>query len=164
LNTEAGALAAIATVVTALIAWRALTATASDSRERSRPVVYAWFRVADHNDRAFDFAVRNYGQSAARDVKVTFDPPFSVEQRRERLAEIVAERWDKTMPFLPPGAEIKNLWWSSLSPSAEEKGARNALNTKREIRRDHPARWAVDEARFVVGLERFESRAANTDR
>lgn len=132
-HTEAGALAALAALATAFIAIRALRATAADSRERSRPVVFAWFRVAEHNDRAFDFVVKNYGPSAAHNVTLMFDPPFSEEQRKDRLTEIVAQRWDKAMPVFPPGAEMKNLWWSSRPPESGQKDARNALATPDEV-------------------------------
>lgn len=50
---------ALAAILTAAIAVIALSRTARDSHDRSRPVVLAYFRAAEHNDRAFDFVVRN---------------------------------------------------------------------------------------------------------
>lgn len=127
-------LSALAAIVTAVIAVIALNRTSRDSHDRSRPVVLAYFRAAEQNDRAFDFVVRNYGPSAARDVALTFDPPFNDEQRKDRMTEIVAQRWDKSMPLLPPGAEIKNLWWSTRpGPGGGEVGAHNALETPDEV-------------------------------
>ncbi|MFL0712282.1 MAG: hypothetical protein ACJLS2_06210 [Microcella pacifica] len=134
LTSEAGALAALAAIVTAVIAVIALRSTSADSRERSRPVVYAWFRQAEHNDRAFDFVVRNYGPSAARDVTLKFEPDLTTEQKADRLVEIIAERWERTLPVLPPGAEIKNLWWTTRpGHSGGEKGAHNGLATPDQV-------------------------------
>ena len=128
LTSGAGALAALAAIVTAVIAVIALRSTSADSRERSRPVVYAWFRQAEHNDRAFDFVVRNYGPSAAHDVTLRFAPDFTAEQKADRLVEIIAERWERTLPVLPgrsqtcpqsPGAGLVAPPSPFVSPPAE---------------------------------------------
>jgi hypothetical protein len=125
---EATPIVAVATVITALVAIFALRATASDSRERSRPVVLALFRLAPHDDKAFDLVVKNYGQSAARKVTVKFNPEFGEEPRKDRMTEILAQRFDATMPLLPPGVEVSNLWWSSRPEQGSTKTV-NALKT-----------------------------------
>lgn len=67
-------------------------------------------------------------------MELTFDPPFNGVQRKDRLTEIVAQRWDKSMPLLPPGAEISNLWWSTRpGPGVGNVGALNALETPDEV-------------------------------
>ncbi|HEY4226029.1 MAG TPA: hypothetical protein VGM70_09465 [Pseudolysinimonas sp.] len=87
----------------------------------------ALFRIAEHNDTAFDFVVRNYGQSAARNVKVTFDPPFGPDERQHRLTEILAQRYDDVIPLLPPSVEVPNLWWSGPPMT-------NTLKTPNKVR------------------------------
>jgi hypothetical protein len=120
LAAQAGPVAALATVLTAVIAVIALTSTARDSRDRSRPVVLALFRLAEHSDTAFDFVVRNYGQSAARKVKVDFKPDLDADARTQPTTKALAERFDARIPLLPPGAEVSNVYWS---------GKNNGTNT-----------------------------------
>lgn len=105
-------LVAIAALVTAIIAIFALRSTASDSRERSRPIVLAYFRLAPHNDSAFDLVLHNFGTSAACDITVKFSPEFGDESRKDGMVKSLAERYDKPIPLMPPGAEITNVWWS----------------------------------------------------
>lgn len=105
-------LVALAAVVTAIIAIFALRSTAADSRERSRPIVLAFFRLAQHNESAFDLVVRNYGTSSASDISVTFHPPFDDEARKDHMMNALAQRYDKPVPLMPPGSEITNVWWA----------------------------------------------------
>jgi hypothetical protein len=123
---------AVATVVTAIIAIFALRSTARDSRDRTRPVVLAQFRLAAHNDKAFDLIIRNYGQSSARDVEVKFDPPFGMDERKDRLTEILAQRYDKRIPILPPEVEVSNLWWTGR-PKPASTELMNALSTPENV-------------------------------
>ena len=102
----------LATAVTAIIAIVALRSTASDSRERSRPMVLAFFRKSPHNESAFDIVVHNYGTSSASDIEVRFDPPFTAEQRNNHMVNALAQRYEKLVPLLPPGSEITNVWWA----------------------------------------------------
>lgn len=115
---------ALATVLTAIIAIVALRSTASDSRERSRPIVLAFFRLAPHNDSAFDLVVHNYGTSAAADIDVTFDPPFGESERQDHMIDALAQRYEKRVPLLPPGSEITNVWWA-LDFAAPSGSGRN---------------------------------------
>lgn len=117
---QAGPLSALAAILTAVIAIVALTATARDSRERSRPVVMAMFRLAEHSDTSFDFVVRNYGPSAARDVEVKFDPPLDDEARKQSTTQALAERFDARIPLLPPEAEVSNVYWSGKNDGSNK--------------------------------------------
>jgi hypothetical protein len=113
------ALAAIATAVLAILALRS---TAKDSRERSRPVVLAYFRKSPNNDSAFDLVVHNYGPSTAFEVDVKFDPPFTVEQRQNHIVDSLAQRYEKMIPLMPPGSEITNVWWALDFTAANHSG------------------------------------------
>lgn len=65
LEGNAAVISALATVATAVIAVFALGSTARDSRERSRPMIFAMFREAEHSDSSFELVVKNFGLSAA---------------------------------------------------------------------------------------------------
>ncbi|MGB3910543.1 MAG: hypothetical protein WBL06_08750 [Pseudolysinimonas sp.] len=130
---QSNALVALAAIVTALIAGFALRATARDSQERSRPIVLASFRMAAHNDRAFDLVLHNYGASAASTISVRFDPDFTEEQKADRLTGILAERYAVPVPLLPPGSEIKNLWWTWRPGDSGSGGSQNALSTPDQV-------------------------------
>lgn len=124
-------LVALATVITAAIAIFALRSTANDSRERSRPIVLAFFRLAPNNDKAFDLVVRNYGTSAATDIDVRFDPPFGEEERKDHMVQALAERYDKRVPLMPPDSEITNVWWA-LDFTAPDRSGKNRYPTPDE--------------------------------
>lgn len=84
LKLNGAGLSALAAVVTAAIAVVALGHTASDSRDRSRPMMVAEFQLAVNNGAAIDLVVRNAGPSIARDVTVTFDPRLVVPDDGDR--------------------------------------------------------------------------------
>lgn len=130
-GSQQAVLVALAAVVTAIIAIFALRSTASDSRERSRPIVLAFFRKSPHNESAFDLVVHNYGTSAASDIDVEFDPPFTAEQRNDHMVKALAQRYDKPVPLMPPGAEITNVWWA-LDFSAPNGSGSNRYPTPDE--------------------------------
>lgn len=124
-------ISAFAAIITAVIAVIALASTARDSRERSRPLVMALFRMAEHSDTAFELIIRNYGTSAARDLHVSFDPPLSEKDRADDLTDTVAKRYDATIALLPPGSELTNTWWRGKNTGANELV--NGLNTPEEV-------------------------------
>lgn len=126
-------ISAFAAIVTAIIAVVALASTARDSRDRSRPLVMALFRESQHSDSSFELVVRNYGTSAARDLTVTFDPPFDDEQRADDLTGVLAERYGKSIPLLPPGSELTNIWWSGTSAGGGNELV-NHLRTPDEVK------------------------------
>lgn len=124
-------LVTLAAIFTAIIAIFALRSTASDSRERSRPIVLAFFRKSPHNESAFDLVVHNYGTSAASDIDVKFDPTFEEEQRKDHMVEALAQRYDKPVPLMPPGSEITNVWWA-LDFTAPNRSGKNRYPTPDE--------------------------------
>lgn len=131
IGTQQAILVALAAVITAIIAIFALRATASDSRERSRPIVLAFFRLATHNESAFDLVVHNFGSSAASDIDVSFDPPFDEDARKNHMVNTLAQRYEKRVPLLPPGSEITNVWWA-LDFTAPNGSGKNRYPTPDE--------------------------------
>jgi hypothetical protein len=133
LDPYVGVITALATVLTAAVAIVALGSTARDSRDRSRPLVFAMFREAEHSDTSFDLVVKNYGASGARDLVVKFDPPFTAEQRTDELTNFVARRYDQIIPILPPEGELTNTWWGGgMSPGAGNE-LTNRLSTPDKV-------------------------------
>ncbi|WP_336628279.1 MULTISPECIES: hypothetical protein [unclassified Microbacterium] len=120
ISAGATAVSAVFAVVTAIIAIVAISATARDSKERTRPVVIALFRQSQNSDTAFELVIRNYGASAARDLRVTFDPPLDAESRLEKNTGMLATRYDSSVPWLPPGSELTNTWWSGVNNGGPE--------------------------------------------
>ena len=133
LGPYAGVISALATAATAVIAIVALGSTARDSRERSRPMIFAMFREAEHSDSSFDLVVKNFGTSAARDLVVEFDPPLTEEERKDELTDFVAKRYDNPIPLLPPGSELTNTWWGGGITPGGGNEVTNQLNTPDEV-------------------------------
>jgi hypothetical protein len=120
INENGTGLGGIAAVVTAVIAVAALRSTARDSRDRSRPVVVPEFVMAEHSDSTIDLRVRNYGQTVADDLHVTFDPPLPALPPSARLVtRFLKQRYDRTIAHLSPGQELRNIWWSGEAKGDE---------------------------------------------
>jgi len=127
LNGNGAALSSFAAIVTAVVAVWALIAAVRDSHERSRPVVVAEFRLAAHNDEAFDLVVRNVGQSIARDVTVTFAPEIEAREDDARdLTSYLVERYADPISAIGPGQELTNVWWSGVA-----RGEDTLVNSER---------------------------------
>ena len=133
LEPYAALISALATVATAVIAILALGSTARDSRERSRPMIFAMFREANHSDSSFELVVKNFGLSAARGLRVEFDPPLSEDDRKEVLTDFIAKRYGNPIPLLPPGSELTNTWWGGgIAPDSGNELI-NRLSTPDEV-------------------------------
>ncbi|GMA31587.1 hypothetical protein [Litorihabitans aurantiacus] len=97
----AGASAAVAAV------W-ALFSAARDSRERSRPDVIVEYRIPPAGHDALLFVVRNVGVTAARNVRLTFDPSIAVVGAGQPVRAFVRDRYSEPIPVLGPGQELTN--------------------------------------------------------
>lgn len=120
INDNGTGLGGIAAVVTAVIAVAALRSTARDSRDRSRPVVVPEFVMAENSDSTIDLRLRNYGQTVADDLRVSFDPPLPQVLASERLVtRFLIQRYDRTIAHLSPGQEFRNIWWIGEAKGGE---------------------------------------------
>ena len=111
---------AIVAIITAILAIAALRSAARDSRERSRPLVYARFRESENSDSSYELVVVNSGQTAARDLLVTFSPPIDETALNDKLVKMIAERYESPIGVLPPGGELTNVWWSGSNQGGNE--------------------------------------------
>ena len=118
LSLNGGGLSALAAVVTAVIAIIALDHTARDSRERSRPMMVAEFRLAEHNDASIDFVLRNAGPSIARGVTVEFQPALEVPDDGDRyVTPALIRRYETAMELV---RSMSRRWIASTSPIRAE--------------------------------------------
>lgn len=104
-------------VVAAFYAWRTAIDTLNaskdaseqakrDSIERTRPYVYAHVVPSLAGVGLLDLVVRNSGQSAARDLTLTYDSwPNPVDDVTESLQTMFT-----TPRTLPPGCSLRVLW------------------------------------------------------
>lgn len=93
----------IIAVVAAFIALRQLAAGYRIHREQAQPYVAVGMRTLDEVDSHFiEFFVRNFGQTAANDVRVTSEPPLHTAWRDGRSEPM----WMfDVLPTLVPGDE-----------------------------------------------------------
>ncbi|MFC9363068.1 hypothetical protein ACFTZB_41685, partial [Rhodococcus sp. NPDC057014] len=116
-GTAGGAIVtAISVVVATAVGIRTLKASERDSRDRSRPMVGAQLvRDVHPSERGTaDLVVRNYGQSVAYDVQVTFDPTIESTETRsgdDSFVPLIRRRYENPIANLMPGVELRNLWF-----------------------------------------------------
>jgi len=122
INSYGAGIGALAGVIAAIVAVFALISAASDSRARSQPMITAEFRAAPENDIAAELVITNLGQTPARDVKVTFDPPIVLPADTTGLvAPFVVKRYEKPIAVLNPGQVLTNTWWIGLDQGGDER-------------------------------------------
>lgn len=114
-----GAVGGLSAAITGVVAIWALVHAARDSRERSRPVVVAEYRVPENPHKRLEFVVRNAGASVARDISVTFDPPLEPVEPGQKIRPFIVERYRQTVPNLGPGQELTNSIHADTSDAAE---------------------------------------------
>lgn len=102
-------LAGVAAVVTGVVAVAALAQTARDSRERSRPSMVAELRIVPYT-QSLELVVRNVGPAVAREMTVTFDPPFEPTEDRASTSGYIQRRYAKSFSTIAPGQTFTNIW------------------------------------------------------
>lgn len=102
-------LGGMATIVAAIVAVFTLMRAGLDSASRTRPYVVVEFDVPEYRYKRIDLVVRNTGPTAARDLGVTFDPPFEESEDLSRLGSFVAQRYRDRLPVLGPGQVLRSI-------------------------------------------------------
>lgn len=102
------AVGGLSAAITGLVAIWALLHASRDSRDRSRPVMVAEYRIPPYSAFALLFVIRNAGASVARDVTVSFDPELGTPTDGQKIRPFLIERYAEPIPVLAPGQELSN--------------------------------------------------------
>lgn len=79
-------------------------------------MITAEFRAAQDSDSAVDFVVANLGQTPARDLTVTFEPPLEVpEDAGNLVSPFIVRRYENPISVLNPGQSLSNTWWRGMN-------------------------------------------------
>jgi len=111
-------LGGLATVVAALVAVATLMRAGLDSASRTRPYVVVEYRIPKFSYKRMTLVVRNAGPTAARGVKVTFEPPFQDSEEGGRLGRYVARRYAQPISVLGPGQELTSIVVADSNPES----------------------------------------------
>ncbi|KZM34531.1 hypothetical protein [Oerskovia enterophila] len=156
-----GAVGGLSAAITGVVAIWALIHAARDSRERSRPVVVAEYRVPENAHKRLEFVVRNAGASVARDIEVKFDPPLEPVQPGQAIRPFLVKRYSERITNLGPGQELTN----SIHADLEDPGESDLpldVTVKVSYRRSWLRRYK-DSYRLVTGVYAQHTYATSTD-
>ena len=105
-------------VLAAVFAYRQVREARRLREERIRPIVVLDF---DTQNALFFLTLTNFGNTIARNVKITVDPPLrsALDDQTERIAELQMFK-DKGIPTLAPGKQIRTLFDIAFQRAAEK--------------------------------------------
>jgi hypothetical protein len=109
-------ISALAAIATAGIAGWSLTGSRKDSRDRTRPLVVASLRNGPTMSVGVSYlVVENAGQSVARNVEVSFDPPLPDYETTDDgqpgvVAPFLRRRYGTPIALIAPGQRLKNIY------------------------------------------------------
>lgn len=111
------AVAAIAAAVGAGGALWTLAEIKRDSRDRTRPMMSAELRAAVLTQNP-ELHICNRGQSVAKNIRVSFDPPLPVLEGSEAEGlptPFLQRRYGDVITTLTPGLVLDNIWNSATT-------------------------------------------------
>ncbi len=132
INAVGTSVGAVAAVGAAAFAGWGIQRSTNDNRARSQPFMTAEFATSEHSDDTIRMLIRNVGQTPARNVRVSFDPPIP-EGEKSSHAWVLHERYDTSIPMLAPGQQFGNSWWLS-DFSLEDPSSRNVHELPNEVK------------------------------
>lgn len=114
-----GTWATVALAVGAVIVARDQLNEARDlRREQAQPYVVAFMEQNPHAPQAVELVIRNFGVTAARDVKITASPPLRRTGDAGGAPESV---WlPSVVPVLGPGQEWRTFWDTSPQRASDD--------------------------------------------
>ncbi|MFE5291400.1 hypothetical protein ACFQ8T_04410 [Isoptericola sp. NPDC056618] len=149
------AVGGLAAAVTGIVAIRTLVHAANDSRERSRPVIVAEYRIPERAYKRMDLVVRNAGPSVARDIDVTFDPSLGtlpLMKSGPELREAIVVRYGRRIDSLGPGHELTNIVSVDLAAQGESDLPLDVTVTvsyRRSRRRRYEEKYRLDAVMYA---------------
>ena len=99
-------------VITGLVAILTFLSLKRDSIDRTRPVIAVDLRPVVLSHGTCELTVQNVGQSVAKDVRITFDPPIT--ETMGQIAAFLARRYGRTIPTMTPGRRLTNIYAHSV--------------------------------------------------
>jgi hypothetical protein len=112
-NDNGSGLAAVAAIITGLVAIWAIVNAKQDSRDRSRPVVIVELGIHPDADLTITLTVRNAGPSVARNLTVSFDQPLAELAADGNHLRYIVKMFGEPISVLGPGQALSNPWRSS---------------------------------------------------
>ncbi|GAB3079803.1 hypothetical protein [Pedococcus soli] len=114
---------AIATAAAAIVAIVTLLALKQDSRDRTRPQMGAFLQPDVLTKATAILVVKNYGPTAAVNVKVTFDPPLPQLEGAEAqglVTPFLERRYRGVIPTIVPQMELVNVYQQGYGGESRE--------------------------------------------
>jgi hypothetical protein len=119
--------------------------------ERTRPQVAMFMEPHPADWHVIELVVRNFGQTAAYDIRFAFPNPLTVaeyENAADGYADVVELQLPRELPVLAPGQEWRMVWDSALDraeigPGIESRFAGSVIYYDRP---DKPRGWRFWEA------------------
>ena len=107
-------LTALVAVVAGIVAIGQLGEARRLRREQAAPYVVAYMEVSAAADSIIDVVVKNLGQTAATDVRVTFEPPLTRAATTEKGEPAEPVELPDSLPVLVPGQEHRTFWDTAI--------------------------------------------------
>jgi hypothetical protein len=98
----------VSALVTGSVAILTLRALRQDSLDRTRPVIVVEVLPVVLSHGTSELVVQNVGQSVAKHVRLTFDPPITEDMGQ--MAAFLARRYSQTIPTMAPGRRLTNIY------------------------------------------------------
>lgn len=99
--------------------------------EAIQPYVMMYMERSGASDRLVDLVAKNFGQTAATNVRVSFEPHPQRSSQGQQPPEDV--RWPDAIPTLAPGQEHRVLWDSGLARLGSENPTHGELPDRHEV-------------------------------
>ena len=133
-------------VVALFFTSRQLNLNRRSAAERTRPNVAMFMEPHPADWRVIELVVRNFGQTAAYDIRFSFPNPPTVaeyENAADGYAEVVELQLPRELPVLAPGQEWRMVWDSALDRAEIGTGieSRFAGSVIYHDRADKPRGW-----------------------
>lgn len=154
----AGGAAVVALVVAVIAGLRQLGEAQRLRREQAQPYVAVFIDETGTGIHQYDLVVKNFGATAATDVRVKITP----KPRSANLRNSEVEHWLKvpdTIPVLVPGQQWDAYWdWSGALDEAKDLPRTYEAEVSFSDSRGHH----VDTYRFVLDWEALIARGSQT--